>query len=80
MKNLTLSIDDDLARWARIRAAELDISVSKMLSDLLRDMMQREASYQAAMERHLNRKPTVIAEPGTRYPGRAELHERTDLR
>lgn len=80
MKNVTLSIDDELARWARVRAAALDISVSRMLSDLLRDMMQRENRYQTAMERHLNREPTIIAEPGTRYPGRAELHERTDLR
>lgn len=80
MRNLTLSIDDDLARWARMRAAALDISVSRMLSDLLRDMMQRETHYQAAMQRQLDRVPTIIAEPGTRYPGRTELHERTDLR
>lgn len=80
MKNVTLSIDDDLARWARVRAAALDISVSRMLSDLLRDMMQRETRYQAAMQRQLHRAPTIIAEPGTSYPGRAELHERADLR
>lgn len=80
MKNVTLSIDDDLARWARVRAAELDISVSRMLSDLLREMRERESRYEAAMRRSLSRKPTVIAEPGSRYPGRDELHERLDLR
>jgi plasmid stability protein len=80
MKNVTLTLDEDVARWARIRAAELDTSVSRMLSDLLREMMAREQSYQAAMRDYLAKQPRVLHEPGTPYPSRDELHERADLR
>jgi plasmid stability protein len=80
MKNVTLTLDDEVARWARIRAAELDTSVSRLLSDLLREMMAREMSYQTAMERYLGRKPRVLHEPGAPYPVRDALHDRTDLR
>lgn len=80
MKNVTLSLDEEVARWARIRAAELDTSVSRMLSDLLREMMAREQTYQTAMRGYLSRKPRVLHEPSVPYPSRDELHDRGDLR
>lgn len=80
MKNVTLSLDEEVARWARVRAAELDTSVSRMLADVLREMMARDTTYRTAMERFVNRKPGILSEPGSRYPSRDELHERPDLR
>lgn len=80
MKNVTLSLDEDVARWARIRAAELDTSVSRMLSDQLRDMMTRDTSYRSAMERYLNQPARVLHEAGSPYPSREGLHDRADLR
>ncbi len=80
MKNVTLSLDEDVARWARIRAAELDTSVSRMLADHLREMMARDVSYRAAMERYLAQSPRVIHEAGQPYPSREALHDRSDLR
>ncbi len=80
MKNVTLSLDEDVARWARIRAAELDTSVSRMLADQLREMMARDLSYRSAMEHYLARPPKVLHEEGQPYPSRDTLHDRADLR
>ncbi len=75
-KNVTVTLEEQVARWARIRAAELDTSVSRLLGDLLRDMMQREKAYEAAMEQYLAREPLLISGCGTAYPSRDSLHER----
>lgn len=76
MKNVTITLDEDVARWARIRAAELDTSVSRMLGELLREQMARQVSYQSAMRQYVVREATPISEPGSRYPMRADLHDR----
>ena len=49
MKNITLSVDEETHRMARIRAAELDTSVSALVRDYLRtlgeeDLPQDEAA------------------------------------
>lgn len=80
MKNVTVTLDEDVARWARIRAAELDTSVSRMLGELLRDLMGRELSYQTEMQQYLVREPSALSAGGVGYPSRDELHERPDLR
>lgn len=80
MKNVTLSLDSDVARWARIRAAELDTSVSRLLADLLREMMARDLSYRTAMDRYLACQPAILREPDQPYPSRDDLHDRADLR
>ena len=38
MKNITLSVDDDTYRLARIKAAEREQSVSAMVRDLIRGL------------------------------------------
>ena len=75
-KNVTVTLEEEVARWARIRAAELDTSVSRLLGDLLLDMMLREKAYEAAMEQYLACEPLLISERGTAYPSRDSLHER----
>lgn len=80
MKNVTVSLDEDVARWARVRAAEQDISVSRMLSDLLREQMARELQYETAMQRYFVRECGAISTPGEAYPTRDSLHDRASLR
>lgn len=77
VKNVTITLDEDVARWARIRAAELDTSVSRMLGELLREQMARQVTYQTAMRQYLVREARPISEPGTVYPSRSDLHDRT---
>jgi plasmid stability protein len=76
MKNVTITLDDEVARWARLRAAEKNTSVSRLLGNLLKEMMQGEADYALAMEQYLLIQPVVLKQVGCRYPRREELHER----
>jgi hypothetical protein len=80
MKNVTITLEDDVARWARIRAAELNTSVSRLVGEMLRDLKQQEDRYQAAMKQYLSQEPELLRQPGEKYPRREELHDRTDLR
>lgn len=50
MKNITLSVPDDVYRTARIRAAERGSSVSAIVADYLRSLAREDASF-ARLER-----------------------------
>jgi hypothetical protein len=76
MKNVTITLDEDVARWARIRAAEKNTSVSRLVGNLLKEKMQEEADYALAMEQYLAMQPVVLKQVEDRYPRREELHER----
>ena len=76
MKNVTIAVDEKVARWARVWAAEHDTSLSRIVGDLLRERMDAERGYGAAMRRALAREPALLKEPGERYPTRESLHDR----
>ncbi len=78
MKNVTVTLDEETARWARIEAAHRDMSVSSLIRLLLRERMGGQAAYAGAMERYLSR-PGRRLSRGT-YPRREDLHDRADLR
>lgn len=80
MKNVTITLPDDLARWLRIRAAEDDRSVSRWVAELLAGMRRREDKYDVAMKRYLAMKPVKIDWPDGRRPTREELYDRPGLR
>lgn len=80
MKNVTITLDEEVARWARIRAAELNTSVSRLLGQLLERLMLEEQNYHAAMQQYLSGEPRMLNEAGDEYPRRDELHERDGLR
>jgi len=76
MKNVTITLEEDVARWARIWAAKQDTSVSRLLGELLKKKMQKEGGYARAQASFFSRKATPLKEPGQPYPGRDEIHER----
>jgi hypothetical protein len=76
MKNVTITLDEEVARWARIRAAESNTSVSRLVGEMLRDKMDEEKSYQMAMDQYLSQPPTVLKDPVAKYPTREELYGR----
>ena len=80
MRNITVALPDDVARWVRVRAAEQDRSVSKWLADVLEGMRRREDAYDAAMERFFSRAPRELTWVEDRKPTRDELHDRPGLR
>lgn len=45
MKNITISVPDEVYRDARIRAAEQDSSVSALVAEYLRSLSDRESEF-----------------------------------
>ena len=82
MKNITITLPEDVARWLRVKAAENERSVSKWLAELLESMQRQEDEYEVAMERFLTRarKPRKIEWIDGRKPTREELYDRPGLR
>lgn len=80
MKNVTVTLEDEVARWARVWAAERNTSVSQFLGRLLKDRMLQDRAYESAMKKYLSREPTVLKKRRRRYPTREELHDRKGLR
>ena len=81
MKNVTITLDDDVAQWTRVHAAKHSVSVSRWVGEMLRERMLAEESYRASMEQFLAIKPRRLrADPATRYPSREELYDRAGLR
>ncbi len=80
MKNVTVTLPDEIALWLRIRAARDDRSVSRWLAERVAEMKRREDEYESAMERQLASKPRRLKGRGGRYPARESLHDRAGLR
>jgi hypothetical protein len=80
MKNVTITLDEETASWARIYAAERNMSVSRLVGDMLRERMHEMREYDEAMRRFLARKPVRLGRSGQRYPTRDDVHDRSRLR
>ena len=78
LRNVTVTIEEEVARWARVEAARNDTSVSRLLGALLKERMLRDEDYEKAMRRALARKPFLKTDG--RYPSREEVHDRARLR
>ena len=80
MKNVTVSLPEDTARWLRVEAAKADRSVSAWLADLLESLRRQDDEYEAAMARYLAIKPRKFQWVDGRKPTREELHDRASFR
>ena len=78
LRNITLTLEEEVARWARIEAAKEDLSVSRFLADILKQRMAAQDGYDKAMRRALARKPFLKTDG--RYLSREEVHDRSRLR
>lgn len=55
LRNVTVTLEEDVAQWARIEAARRDTSVSRFLGELLKERMStRDGSATEAVERLAN--------------------------
>ena len=79
-RNVTVSLDEETARWARVEAARRDMSVSKLLAEVLREKMRGDEGYDAAMRAYLGRQPKRLRKRRSGYPTRDEVHQRGRLR
>ena len=80
MKNVTITLPEDLARWLRVRAAENNRSVSRWVAELLAGMRRQEDEYEVAMKQALAVKPSKMEWVDGRKPTREELHDRPSFR
>lgn len=79
LRNLTITVEEDVARWARLWAARHASSVSRLVGEMLRERMREDEGYDAALRQFLAEKPHRF-EGSAPYPTRDELHERDRLR
>ena len=74
--NLTLKLDTDLIREAKVLAAERGTSVSRLLADELEALVRRDKRYNAAKRRALSRLRRGLDLGWSKPASRDELHAR----
>jgi hypothetical protein len=78
LRNITVTLDENVARWVRVEAARAETSVSRFLGRILETSMVQQDDYERAMRRALRRKPFLKG--SGRYLSREETHDRSHLR
>jgi len=76
MRNMTITLDEKVAKWARIEAAKQDTSVSRLVGEMLAEKMHGDDARDTAMRRFLERPAVNLLRPGERWPRREELYDR----
>ena len=76
MRNITVSVDEETYRRARLKAAEQDTSVSRIVRDYLRTFAAEESSYELLQRREKQLRDRVTGFSATDRLGRDELHSR----
>ena len=71
MKNVTVTMDESVADWARMEAARRNTSVSRLVGEMLAEKMRRDKTYERAMREAL--KFTAVPFEG-RYLTRDEIY------
>jgi hypothetical protein len=74
--NITLKLDADLLREAKILAAEQGTSISAMLTEQLEQVVRRKSGYERARKRALARLREGMNLDWKKPSSRDELHER----
>jgi len=78
MKNVTVTMEDSVADWARMEAARRNTSVSRLIGEMLAEKMRRDDAYERAMQEWLQRDLSFTSD-GSPYPKREETYaERLD--
>ena len=80
MKNVTITLDEKAAAWARKHAARNNMSLSRFVGELLERTMRESREYEREMRQYLAREPATLKRSRARYPSRDELYERGRLR
>ena len=78
MKNVTVTMEDSVADWARLEAARRNTSVSRLIGEMLAEKMRHDDAYERAMQDWLQRDVTYRSD-GSPYLKRDEIYaERLD--
>jgi hypothetical protein len=80
LKNVTVTLAPDAARWARVEAARRGTSVSRLLGEMIEAEMMGRSAYEEAKERFFAQEPGMHRADRRPLPTREELHDRQSLR
>jgi len=80
LRNLTVTLDEETFSKARIRAAQRNVSLSRLIGELLRRELRHDDEYEAAYRTWRAAKPFALKGGAQRYPKREELYDRSLLR
>jgi hypothetical protein len=80
MRKVTVRLDDETLRLARIRAAEREMGLSRFIGETLRKELLHGDAYEAAYRAWRAHKPFPLKGPAEPYPKREELYDRPVLR
>ena len=81
MNNVTITVADRALAWARVQAAERNMSLSRFVGELLHERMGQSQEYRKAYAEFLAEKPLKLRkDPGERYLTREEANDRAALR
>jgi hypothetical protein len=76
LKNITITVSEEAALWARRKAADRNTSVSKLVGEMLEsEMRTHDASYWKAYEKWKKMKPIKGLDASKRLT-RDQVHER----
>ena len=74
MRNVTVTMEDQVAEWARMEAARRNTSVSRLIGELLAEKMRHDDAYERAKQDWLSRERTWVS--NGRRIAREELYDR----
>ena len=75
MKNLTITVDEDVLLWVKVWAARHESSVSRLVGEILRERMWEDEGYGEAMELVFAQPTERLKESGA-YLKREALYDR----
>ena len=78
MKNVTVTMEEHVAEWARLEAARRNTSVSRLIGEMLAEKMRHDDAYERAMREALQFKSLGFS--GDRYLTRDEIYDRASWR
>lgn len=78
MKNITVSLDDQIYRRARMIAAERDTSVSALVKQFLVNLANGESEYDRLKREERELRERITAFRATDRLPREDLHQRRD--
>jgi predicted transcriptional regulator len=79
-RNITLTLDEDVIRKARVLAARRNRSVSALLREEISRLVAEDEAYETAKRAALERLERGTHLGGGPLPSRDELHDRAGLR
>lgn len=75
LKNVTITLSEEAAHWARTKAAEQNLSVSKLVGRMIEDQMRLNDEYWRGLAEWRELKPVAGASAAVRM-SREDSHRR----